>query len=72
MGEKSPSKIAAEQPAVYVSPLEAISETHNFVCWSGMTDYSKQKGKKAGIMCRQSPIIMLYIKIFLYMVTEGI
>ena len=42
MGEKSPSQDAAEQPAVYVLPLEPISETYIFVYGSGMTDCIKK------------------------------
>ena len=39
MGEKSPSESAAEEPAVYLLPLEPISETDVFVCESGMRDH---------------------------------
>ena len=46
MGEKSPSEVIAEQPAVYVLPLESISETDIFVCGSGMTDSIKNSIKK--------------------------
>ena len=42
MGEKSPSEFTAEQPAVYLLPLELISETDIFVCASRMTDYIKK------------------------------
>ena len=43
MGEKSPSEVAAEQSAVYVLPLELISEIDIFVCGFGMTDRIKIK-----------------------------
>ena len=42
LGEKSPSELAAEQPAVYVLPLEPMSEKDIFVCGTGMTDCIKK------------------------------
>ena len=42
MGEKSPIEFAAEQPAaVYLLPLEPVSETDIFVCVSGMMRYGE-------------------------------
>ena len=52
MGEKSPSEVAAEQPAMYLLPLEPISEIDILVCGSGMTDHIK---KITGIMTDHSP-----------------
>ena len=42
MGQKSPNEFGAEHPAVYLLPLEPISETYIFVRVSGMTDHIKQ------------------------------
>ena len=58
MGEKSPSEFAAEQPAVYLLPLEPISETDIFVCASRMTDHiTKNDGHHAQIIAIVMPNI---------------
>ena len=42
MGERGPSEVAAEQPAMYVLSFEPMSEPDIFVCVSGMTNRIKK------------------------------
>ena len=68
MAEKSHSEFAAEQPTVYLLPLETVSETYIFVCASGMTDCKTKQ--MMGIIPRPWPIIVPNVKTFLPVVTE--
>ena len=65
MGRQSPSEFHAEKSAVYLLPLEPISETDIFVCASGMTDRIKRKK----VLIPQS-IVAANIKKFQPVVTE--